>query len=544
MYPLERMWDHRNCEEMVKAKVHLPHDGIREFIVPTEALADTKALSKLFTRNGVIPGSQEKLTMLSGYMSNYIRELQKYFKATTNYAQLGWQDDSTKFVLPEVVIGEGGVVENCGVSTALRATAKNFHKKGTLEAWKETVNTYAKPEYEHYAFGHLVGFGSLLFNFTQYNGAIVNMMGGSGSGKTTVLHTINSIFGHPEDMLSIQVDTMISRMERVGIYNSISATYDEITDIPRDDLSALCYNISQGRGKDRADKSGNIRDNHTHWKMIMACTANKSMYDILGTGGFNMSGQSMRVFEFRIDPQKFMSLSESKRIFGKLFDNYGHAGEIFVKYVIEHKDEIKQRLHEMDVRFEEAAQISIPERYWSNIASCCIVAGEICRKLELNTFNIENVFQWAVNQLKSMRGSVVEAKYDSTGILTEFMNNHISSTLIVNGQGDKKTPFWVDANGEPRGSLMIRNEVDTNFAYISRSAIKQWITKNSGDYSAVKRDLMNAGILVNADMRKVLSANSNTTKTGQVDCWQVNVGHQAMSGVVLKVVESKEGASA
>jgi len=474
-------------------------------------------------------------------MSNYIRELQKNFKATTNYPQLGWQDGSTKFVLPETVIGEGGVIENCGSSTSLRPVTQHIHKMGTLEAWKEAIELYGNKGYEHYAFGHLVGFGSLLFNFTQYDGAIVNMVGESGSGKTTVLHTINSLFGDPKKMLGIQSDTAVSRMERVGVYNSISSTYDELTDISREELSTLCYSISQGRAKNRSGKDGSVRDNNATWKQIMTSTANKSIYDILGTSGsFNMSGQAMRVFEFRVDPKNAMSLSESHRIFGKLYDNYGHAGEVFVKYVMENKEKIKRRLLEMDVKFEKEADITIPERYWSNIASCCIVAGEICREVGLNNFNVENIFKWAVDQIKSMRGTVTESKYDSKSILTEFMNTHISSTLIVNGQGDKKTPFWVETNGEPRGSLMIRNEVDTNYAYISRSAIKQWITKNSGDFHAVKRDLMSAGILVNADMRKVLSANSNTTKTGQVDCWQVNVGHQDMVGVVLKVVENKE----
>ena len=63
------------------------------------------------------------------------------------------------------------------------------------------------------------------------------MVGGSGSGKSTVLYTINSIFGHPKEPMLVQTDTYLARINRLGVFNSICVTYDEITNIAEDELS-------------------------------------------------------------------------------------------------------------------------------------------------------------------------------------------------------------------------------------------------------------------------------------------------------------------
>lgn len=536
VYPYEIIWDYRENGLITKARVHLPHDGEREFVVPAIALADNKALAKILANAGVIAQSNEKSLALANYMSNYIRELQKHFKSTKNYAQLGWQEDSTRFVLPETTINTDGTTEQCGVSPKLSSITKSFRKKGTLQEWKEVIDVYSQSGYEAYAFGHLAGYGSILFDLTEYHGAIINLIGNSGSGKSTVLKTINSIFGHPEEGMLMQHDKYLARMNRIGVYNSIPATYDEITKIPKEELSDLCYSISQGRGRHRLDQNAAEKENNTTWKMIMTCSSNASLYDILGTNSSDSSAEAMRVFEYRMDRQNVMQAQEAQLLFSKLNDNFGHAGEIFITYVAQHRAEIKDMIIKLRTDFGTVAEVPIQERYWANIVACCLVGGRIAKRLGLHNFDLESLFKWAVNQIKSMRTTVSEIKRDSRSLLVDFMNANISSTITVKDLSEKSNKQYVPAEGEPRSGLVIRNEVDRGIAYIPRDVIRNWLIKGGADFTAVKKDLRESGILLNDSTTKVLSAGSSTIKSGQSYCWMISTAHPMMAGSVLSSV--------
>jgi energy-coupling factor transporter ATP-binding protein EcfA2 len=536
IYPYERVWDYKENGEAVNVRVFLPMDGERQFQIPASSLADNKALAKMLATQGVITQSTEKMNVLVNYMSNYIRELQRLYKSTTNYAQLGWQEDGIKFVMPETTYNSDGTTETCGVSSKLSPIVKTFRKKGTIEEWREVIDVYSNPGYEPYAFAHLAGYGSLLFDMTIYHGAIINLIGNSGSGKSTVLKTINSIYGHPEEGMLMQHDKYLARMNRIGVYNSIPVSYDEITKIPKEELSDLCYSISQGRGRHRLGQDANEKENNTSWKLIMVCSSNSSLYDILGTNSSDSSAEAMRVFEYRMDRQNIMQAQEAELVFAKLEDNFGHAGEIFIAYVATHRAEIKELIIKLRTEFGERANVPGHERYWANIVACNLAGGIIAKKLGLHNFDIDKLFQWAVDQIKHMRGAVSEIKRDSRSLIVDFMNANISSTITVRGTGEKGDKQYVPSDGEPRGGLVIRSEVDLGIAYIPRETIRQWLIKGGSDFTAIKKELKDSGILINDHTTKVLSSGSAIIKSGQSHCWVINTNHPLMAGAVITPV--------
>ena len=72
------------------------------------------------------------------------------------------------------------------------------------------------------AFAFFMGFGSLLMRFTNLDGFLLNLLSReSGSGKTTVLHAINSIYGRPKELLMSPKDTYNFRMQRLGTLQNL-----------------------------------------------------------------------------------------------------------------------------------------------------------------------------------------------------------------------------------------------------------------------------------------------------------------------------------
>jgi energy-coupling factor transporter ATP-binding protein EcfA2 len=540
IYPYEIQADKINGMYVVKIKVMLPHEKLStKFEMPWHAFTDSKMFGKMLADRGVMPINNNAAELLLIYMKSYINEIQKLVKTVHKYSQLGWHEDGEMFVLPTETFLDDGTKELSGVNKALTHTVSSFRKKGTMEEWRAIIDVYARPGYEPYAFGHLVGYGSLLLRFTDYEGAIVSMVGKSGSGKSTILKTINSIFGHPTEPMLVQTDTYLARMDRLGVFNSICVTYDEITNIDPEELSDLCYSVTQGRGKHRLNQNAEAKENHTKWQMILACSSNEALLGKLSSLKHDASAESLRVFEYRVDPMGVMTRKESSEIFDKLKHNFGHAGEPFINYVVQHPEKVQKLVSYYTSKFDEAADIPNVERYWSVIVSCTLAGGHIANELNLAAFDMDKLFKWCVNQVRDMREIVVDNRRDPEALLVEYLNYHQTSTIIVSDSQFKSNGITIVK--EPKSSLLIRTDLTLNKAYIDKMAIKQWLVKGGSDFHTVKTALKKEGILLDENASKTLSAGSNEVHSGQLRCWLVDLSHPKIASYTpLTSVEKDE----
>lgn len=531
IYPYELITEKRDEGIFTtKIMIKLPHGNDKSVTVPFRSFADPFTFNKTMADAGVLTITNDQAGELLIYMKSYINEIQKLIKPVNNYVQLGWTEDEHSFVLPDKCIHEDGRVEECGTSKVIRNSVASFRKKGTLEEWKKVIDTYTRPGYEPYAFGHLGGYASLLFTFTQYEGAIINFVGNSGSGKSTVLQTINSIFGHPKEPMLLHHDKYLAKIDRLGVFNSVCVTYDEITNIEPEELSDLCYSVTQGRGRHRLNQNAEIKENNTKWKMLLVSSSNSNLMGKLSSLKHDASAESLRVFEYTINTSDTMTKQEAAEAFSRLADNFGHAGEIFVNYVIQHKAEVRDLIDKLTLQFDAAANVPTNERYWSAIVACALAGGVIAKKLNLCSFDIKNLFHWCVAQVRLMRGVVKENTKDARALLVDFLNQHVNNTMVIGG-GEKDKSMFV--REEPRAALLIRNEIDRGLAYVSKSAMKAWLVKGGGDYGSVRKTLIEARILLDDDCNKTLSAGSNIVRTGQSKTWLVNLNHHEMVGNVL-----------
>lgn len=543
-YPIKfikRVYDTGIGEDVAEFHIRLPKDGWRPLIVAMREFADSKGskvASELASMGCLIESKEQKL--MGEFMSAYLRAVIAAAAASKSYSQLGWSQDFSSFVLPNKVVKSDGTIEDAMMSSKIEPIAKAMTKSGTLENWLKVINVYSQTGYEAYAFGHSVAYGSLLMRFTDYEGAVVNLLGDSGSGKSTVLRTINSVFGHPKDLLVQQRDNEVAKFIQIAAMHNISPCYDEISNIDAKELSDLCYGISQGRDKRRGGKDGGLRSDELTWCCLMVCTANHSLYERLGTLKSDASAESMRVFEYYVRRSLHqMSKEEAQEAFEPLSENYGHAGEIFVSWMMQNQDVCKSRVKYWFKRFDVEANVPSQERYWSAVVGATMAGAELSSKLGLNNFDTEKLFQFAIEQAISARCAVSENKRSPVELIVDFLNFNIRSTIVLGGgtlNNGKTSPLWVKQ--EPSNGLLVRVEIDNNIAYVSKSAVKKWVTSGGGDYSAMLKLLKDKRIIINDNVEKVLSSGSEVIKTGQLPCWMIDLSHREMSGgVSLQVVK-------
>jgi uncharacterized protein (DUF927 family) len=146
----------------------------------------------------------------------------------------------------------------------------------------------------------------------------------------------NSIYGNPKGLMAIEKDTFHAKMQQLGTMNNMLFTIDELTNMKNTDASDMAYSASQGRWKNRAKNSENgLRINNTTWQNMTLCSSNASLYEKLGLLKKSPDGESMRIFEYEIAPNDLIDVDTGKLMFDQqLNENYGHAGEIFITYLV------------------------------------------------------------------------------------------------------------------------------------------------------------------------------------------------------------------
>lgn len=390
---------------------------------------------------------------------------------------------------------------------------------------------------EPHAFAALTAFGAPLFKFTGLKGAIINVIYKyGGSGKSTTLFMCNSVYGHPESLGSIWKDTNAAKIQRMGIMNNLPYTVDEITNITPDDFSNLAYSMSQGRGSDRMKGASNeLRDNSTTWQTISLASANASFYEKLASAKAGGNAEMLRLFEYEIAPNGLISTEDGKRLFDRqLKENYGHAGEIYIKYLVNNLEAAVEAILNIQAKIDNELKLTPPERFWSAVAACNIAGGLIAKNLGLADYDMKGIYTWVCKTIQGMRDEIKAPAEDATVVIGDYINRHMQNILVVKADHDNRTSANSLPTLEPRGELRIRYEPDTKQMYFVTSQFKKDCVERQINYKDTIRELKERGFIVgspNKRMSKGMKITSPAVHTLQFNC--ADTGFIDMDGLIV-----------
>lgn len=496
LYVVKRMQDPLRGD-VVLMRLHLPQDGVREFVIPNTCITDKTELRKELSSHGVVSNARIFILLME-YILLSIKELQFKRRAEQMRQQFGWADKDTKFILGDKEITVDGVFHS-PPSSITKDIAPHVGSAGSLENWKEVFKMYGTSGMEPHAFAALTAFGSPLLKFLGQNGAIINVIHStSGTGKTTILHMCNSVYGHPSKLGAIWSDTMNAKILQLGVQNNLPFTVDEITNMVAAEFSALVYSMSQGRGKHRVKASSNeLRVNTTTWQCISLCSSNASFYEKLGSIKASADGEMMRLIEYKIDQNNLLDTATAKHMFDHvLMENYGHAGEIYTKWLVANLEEVKTTLLGIQAKIDREAKLTQRERFWSAVIAANITGGLAAKNLGLIDWDMKAIYQWAAHMITSLRVDVKPPASDVVTIIGDYINRHMQNILVVNDEVDRRTSMAMLPTLEPRGELLIRYEPDTKKMFLAAKAFKDDCVALQINYKDTLAELQKKGVFV------------------------------------------------
>jgi hypothetical protein len=504
LYVTKRMYD-PVLHDVLVMRLHLPNDGVREFIVPATKAFDKNELRKTLSGYGVSCNNSQ-FNLICEYLIIAINQLQDEEKADIMRTQFGWADNDSKFIVGTKEYTPDGVFYS-PPSSATESIAEHLGEVGDFEKWKEVFNLYGTPGLEAHAFAALTAFGAPLLKFTGQSGAAINVIHpNSGTGKTTILHMCNSVWGNPKELCSTQKDTDNARIHKMGVHNNLPFCVDEITNMASLAFSDLIYAASNGKGKDRMEASGNkLRANTTKWQTISLFSSNAAFYEKLTGPKSTPDGEMMRLIEYKIDYTNALDVSHAKEMFDhQLLNNYGHAGGLYAQWLVRNKEEAEDTVRSIQIKIDRELKLTQRERFWSAQVASNITGGLIAvRALKLMDWDMQRIYDWACKMIIALREDVKPPVTDTASVIGDYLNRHINNVLVVNDAVDLRTNMPMLPQMEPRGELLIRYEPDTKKLYIAAKPFKADCVATQVNYKGTVEALKKSGVLIDTTVKRL-----------------------------------------
>ena len=258
----------------------------REWAMPMELLAgDGVQLRAELMAMGVRLDPYKAKQQLPHYLQNEIPKRRIHCAL-----QVGWCGDS--FVLPDAVIGPraAGVIFQSG-----ERGHEEHTQAGTLTGWRDGIASKAVGN-PLLMLAVSASFAGPLLQRCNSEGGGFHVVGDSSTGKTTLIEAACATWGGPGFKRSWRA-TANGMEGAAAMFNDCLLALDEISECDPKEVGAIVYALGNGRGKQRASRSGNARG-VTRWRCFVISSGERTIATTMQEGGHRAkAGQSMRLLD-------------------------------------------------------------------------------------------------------------------------------------------------------------------------------------------------------------------------------------------------------
>lgn len=487
LYVVRRLKDADSGEALVM-RLHLPKDGVREFTVPLTAVGTKDEFRKCLAMQGV---AVLNVSELMEYTMKWVTELQYASEAEESQRQFGWIDDSgTCFAAGNMLIYKDRVEVNAP-SSATVGLFPYFQPKGTLDGWKKTMEFYNRPGMEAHQFMVGLQFGAQLMEFQPINAAAFHMYSKeSGLGKTTGMLAGASVWGNPDLLMLQERDTFNSKMNRAEAYKNFAVYMDEMTNTKPQDLSDWAYQLPSGLQRNRMGAKANTeRTRGKPWKTLFGTTGNTDMLERISMYKALPKAEAQRVLQHRVERVQFATKHETDQFASEIKDNYGHAGVVYVQYIMNNLEDAKLLANAVQKKIDIRAALSAENRFWSTLVSRSITGLMLAKRVGLIDWKIEPLVQWTIEVMARAKNAVNDMNTDVEAVLTDYLAENYNSMLRIKSTDDaRRQPVGIDQlitpEATPRGNNFVaRYEYDVKKLYLMTKPLRLWCVRQQIEYN-------------------------------------------------------------
>ena len=320
-------------------------------IAPREVVFTNRLLTGL-AKTSLFPVNSSNSSAMVEYLARYETVNQRAIARKKAAVQMGWQgeDRDLGFLIGKRQIMPKGVtadaVEFATDSEGDKLLAESFREKGQFNEWLEGLLMIGQ-EYPKVHLGILGSLAAPLLEILELDNFFIDYSGETSSGKTTALRIAASVWGPPTHQKYSLVRswnaTAIGLERTAAMLSGLPLFIDESSEAKsqkeKENLGKLIYQLGNGRGRTRGTKTLSTQQLR-FWSTIIISSGE---YPI--ATATQDAGTRARVLALEDSP--FGGITETtsvhvRRLNDIVTRNYGHAGPVFMEWVLSHLHEVPQ----------------------------------------------------------------------------------------------------------------------------------------------------------------------------------------------------------
>lgn len=338
------------------------------------------------------------------------------------YKQVGWFEHEE-----EMVFGHNKIIGSLS-ETQLENPLYDLTPKGSLTQYVDFHKEYVlKNVYLQLAI--CIAISACLIpilneRFPDITSIVIHLLGGSGSGKSTIARFICSIAGRGDNssgsLFSSWKTTANALTLQLSYNRGIPKVFDELSLYEGNNITSLNYQLGDGREKARSTKDSQLQEQR-EWRTTIVSTGEMSIF----SSAFKNEGQFIRLLEISYI-QWFKDAEEARVIQDFTAQNYGILLPEFVRRLMKEGTESMKEIifeafnHCEKALYEEISGISHAERA-ANKFAVIPLAGALCNKLLNLQIDVEGVTTIIATQLKNQLQNIGQR------IMTELANHLVKN---------------------------------------------------------------------------------------------------------------------
>ena len=424
----------------------------QDFAVESAGCTGQDLIRNLAKYGVISTGNNDSDGDMKAYVKDSIAAINLRIKATRSVPLFGWQDDGA-FVIGSRLYKKG---QDSWVRVLLDKSVKKEEPffpdpVGTAEGYAAAFNAvYANKGMEPFQYAICSLWGSPLVALcnSEYRGIPCALTGiESGVGKTTAARAAfyafgDSTIGTTSGFAGTTESALINRLSRL---KNLPLVLDEMTDGSKTKYSELLYRLASGSNRDRSNSDGSSKDRLCWWSQSII-TGNSNIVGSLVLDDSNASAQQMRIFEISIDDypgvKKFSDPNFVSNRMREMEQNLGAAGDVFIKYVVNHTEEIRHRLEEIldPSKNQDCVGVLFIEsqaRFYRYHIACSLVAAEIMAKLGVSQLDMAALRKFAIAQGNRLVELSLSQRKDALTLIRDILSSLADYTLITDHFGCK-----------------------------------------------------------------------------------------------------------
>jgi Domain of unknown function (DUF927) len=424
----------------------------------TTIAADSMMLAKAFASTGMTITTKPELPR--AFMASYISLLAEKEETLITAPAFGWSQDRNGDM---GFAFAGEFVSPAGVSKCARPPdgADNYRVMGDEQVWIDLMKHIVTDDRPDLACMIASSFGAPLVGLAGELGLLMGVTSpASGIGKSTALLGGQAVWSSPR--VGGLSDTVVFTFAKAATLRNLPLFYDEIKGEKQlRDMTLLAFQLTGGREKGRADRSGKMRE-VKEFRTLCGYAANGSILQGVRDADKGTDASWLRIFEMQgiVLPETAPDFAYNvNTLLSGLALNHGGIGKKYAALLGTNHDVILKTLTAFKAQFgQELGANPKVERYWIAAIATTIMGACLANSMGVVKFPVNAMKDFMFSEFRRMQGEMAEDPSDYSkdnallSTIGAFLNDKQPKNMV------KLDRTWTGKSRPPKDYAKILNE--------------------------------------------------------------------------------------